>query len=249
MWMMWVLGIALAMAADARAADEGPLIEGIVKPARQVVLKSSVVARVQRVSVEEAQRLEAGEPLVQLDAAVQEAVVRHAEAGKRQADLVLESVRKMESSRAATPLEVLRAQLDAEQAAATLALERERLSQYTLRAPFAGYVLRLQAREGSSVTEEDPVATFAELDALVAEFQLPADWYDAIAVGGRYSFEAGPPVNSTITGQCQTREPAIDPASQTFRCVFRIDNREAHLPAGFRVRWTGGRPNANASAQ
>ena len=46
---------------------------------------------------------------------------------------------------------------------------------------------------------------------------------------------AGPPANGEVTAVLDTIDPVIDPASQTFRCVFTIDNREARMPAGFTV--------------
>lgn len=216
--------------------DALPAVEGIVKPARQVVLKAPLVAKVKEILVDEAQQVEQGTLLVQLDDAVQAAMVAHAEAAQKLADLALQSTRDIHRSHAATDFELRRAELEAEQAAATLRLEQARLAQYRVEAPFRGHVVRIQAREGATVGEDDAVLVFAELDPLEAEFHLPAACYRDLRVGQAYELAAGPPVNDTLTATCKTIEPLLDPASATFRCVFTIENAETQLPAGFAVR-------------
>lgn len=228
--------------AGAATRVERDEIQGLVRPNRQVTLNPSLVAKVQEIFADESQAVKAGTLLVQLDAAVQEAVVAHAEAAWQQAKLVLESTRHMHTAAAATNFEARRAELEAEQAAATLRLERERLALYALKAPFDGTVLRILAREGSTVGEDKEVIAFAELDPLIAEFQLPASMWREIAVGAPYRLYAGAPVESEITAYCQTRDPAIDPASGTFRCVLRIENPAAKLPSGFPISWGGAAP-------
>jgi len=48
---------------------------------------------------------------------------------------------------------------------------------------------------------------------------------------------AGEPGNRDVRAKLKFADPVIDPASQTFRCVFAIDNAAPSLPAGFVVQW------------
>jgi RND family efflux transporter MFP subunit len=245
--------------------EDAAVIEGIVKPSRYVVIKSPLVATVDRVLAAESQQVREGELLVQLDARVQDAVtararveadadaeLRRTEAALAEVALALDSTRQMHTKKAATDWELHKAQLQHDQAQAardaaaevaraadaTLVLEERRLDEYTLRAPFDGHVIRIEAREGSTVSEEQPVLAFAQLDPLEAELHLPAELYNSMQVGQTVELEAGAPVSRMVTARCKTREPMIDSASRTFRCVFVIENAEAALPAGFAVEWS-----------
>lgn len=222
-------------AAAAQAQTDLAATEGVVRPARLVELRAPLIGQVKEILVEEAQPAEKGDVLVRLDDAMQQAVLDGAVAAAKQARLVLDSTTQMRESHAASPFELKRAELDHEQAQANLRLEQERLAQYQLRAPFDGRVIRVQKREGSTVGQEDVVLVFAELSTLVAELHLPAERYDSIREGQGYELTAGVPVHRTLRGVCKTREPIIDSASRTFRCVFTIENREDPLPAGFSV--------------
>ena len=57
-----------------------------------------------------------------------------------------------------------------------------------------------------------------------------------IAAGEPVGLLAGVPVSGRIEGQLKYAAPVVDAATQTFRCVFTINNQDLRLPAGFSVR-------------
>jgi hypothetical protein len=64
---------------------------------------------------------------------------------------------------------------------------------------------------------------------------VPSDRFGSIRNGSNVTLSGGAPVNSELSAQVCSVSPVIDSASNTFRCVLRIDNTTAGLPAGFSV--------------
>jgi len=175
----------------------------------------------------------------------------------------LQSTREAFESGAAEQWEVRRARVQRELAQvaveaakeasavaeAELKLERRKLERYTLRAPWAGYVARIGVDPGATVTGDSGVLQLIDLRALKAEFHLPVELYDKINTGQRYRLAAEPPVNRRLEAECTLVTRMIDPASETFRCVMRIDNADGKLPAGFAVRliWPQPEPRTDAA--
>ena len=116
-----------------------------------------------------------------------------------------------------------------------LELEERRLARYRIVAPFDGTVVRIDAEEGAMLTVEHPVLLLVDLDTLQAQVNLPASSYGQLTVGDLFPFNAEGPVRGQLMGRLTTVDPIIDTASQTFRCVFAIENTRAPLPAGFAV--------------
>ena len=63
----------------------------------------------------------------------------------------------------------------------------------------------------------------------------PLNFYGAIRPGDKLSLDAEKPVSRSIEATVLTVSPVINSASQTFRAVLEIDNRDRRLAAGFSV--------------
>ena len=247
--------------------DRGYRYDAVVMPRRQVTLKAEVGGRLEVEAMAEAgERVEAGQVLARLDDAEQRAVVAAARLEAEQAAAiertrqVLEEmqirldqaddmfsrgagseyeVRQARVQHSLAEIDVALAEREQESAARRLAVEEARLSRYRFEAPFAGRVLRVVSRGGQTVEAGDEVLVLAALDELEAAMSLPVRWYDRVEAGGAYRLMAGPPVGRALVGQVRHIDPLIDAASGTFRVVFRIDNGDGGLPAGF-VVWPAG---------
>ena len=128
------------------------------------------------------------------------------------------------------------AQLEAKELAGVhLKLAQEQLRQLTVYAPFDGVVTELHAKLGTSVDSTLPIVSVANLDALEVELHAPVYLFGDIRSGKTVRLRAGAPVNRTLDAEVRFTSPIVNSASNTFRCVLRIDNRLEKLPAGFSV--------------
>ena len=254
---------------------QAPSYRGIALPERQVDLNAPVTGRIATVPVEEGQTVEAEAVLATMDSAVQEAVVaaaklraeraselNRAKLQLEEASVKLQSTKEAFEKGAAEDWEVRRSRVERDLAQvavdaakeetaiaeAQLALERERLERFTLRAPWPGYVSRVAAAPGATVSGESAIMRLIDLSTLRAEFYLPAALFDKIAEGRRYVLAAERPVGQRVEAECIVVTRMIDPASETFRCVMRIANPRVELPGGFAVRLIWPQPNGEAGS-
>jgi len=260
------LAAASAVAQDESGGSASPPVRGLVLPDKRVVLNAPVDGRVARIAVEEGQAVARGDLLVQFEDAIQQAVreaaaIRaNAQAQRRRAELELEEteimlarvteaferdaageweVRRARVRRDLAKIAVLNVAESARVAQAELQLENERLARHRLTAPWDGVVVRLTAEDGSTLTRSDPVVQLVNFDELIIEIHLPVSMYAGMEMGRAYRFQADPPVDAELTGRLRFVDRLIDPGSQTFRCVFAVDNRQTQLPAGFAATLIG----------
>jgi RND family efflux transporter MFP subunit len=182
--------------------------------------------------------------------AVSTTEIRKADLAAEEAQIMFENIQRIHATDAASEWEVRRMRLQRDHAKATaeqarenhelaqvrLRLEEERLALYHVRAPFDATIIRTLAEPGVSLDTQDKLLALAQLDELEAQIFLPVEFYGRLERGTTYTLACGSPVHARLPAVLKTIDPIIDPASQTFRCVFVIDNTDQRLPAGFGVR-------------
>ncbi len=248
-------------------------LPGIVQPGRQVELLAQTDGVLAHVPAREGQRIKKGEVLCEFDKTMARAAVRVAEAATGDGDVRLANVdlklahaelRRLESvpdQRALAAVEVDRARAAVERAQAqlqqakqmqvraktSLMLEQERMRQLSIRAPFDGVVIRIASQEGASMIRSAPLLTVADLSTLRTEMFVDLKHFNTLRVGERYLLHAAAPVNRTVSAKLMSREPIVNAATKTFRCVFEIPNTAGHLPAGFTVHFNGERARSSVA--
>ena len=245
--------------------SSSPEHRGYVTPSRRVELMGPLEEMLQSVEVEEGEHIKKGQVLAFLDDGLQQMVVESARlraesrAGVERAALDLEEAREMLGRLtqafergAATDHELTRGRTEASRAALThgaalenqrlaevnFELEQRRLRRYRVVAPFDGTVVRIDAEPGAMMTLNDSILVVADLYTLEAHLSIPARLYGELTIGHTYSLRADVPVSAELSARLTATNPIIDPASQTFQCVFAIENDGAELPAGFAVQLT-----------
>ncbi len=125
--------------------------------------------------------------------------------------------------------QLVRAQKTAETAAA-------KVDAYIIRAPFSGIITEQHVSVGNMVETGHPIFSIVAADALKIELNLPLPLFGKLKAGEVYEMTGGVPVSKDVKAKLKFVSPVIDSASQSFRCVFTIDNRELGLPAGFPIQ-------------
>lgn len=240
-------------------------LQGVAQPVRDAELRSPVVGTVIAIHVEDGDWVEAGQALVTIDdriakanllSAQQEArataALRQAELEAKRTQQLLARTEQAHAAGASNEYEVeakrnewLQAEAAAqvqreqqEQAKARLAIARAELAQRTLAAPFAGRILEVRARIGSTLDAESVAVRVADLTEIRTEMFLPMHFYKQIEVGSVYELRAGSPIDAPVKARAKFVSPAIEPTSSTFRVLFEIANSDQSLPAGVEL-WFG----------
>ena len=259
---------------------------GNIRARRTVSISSDVSARVAQVAIEEGDEVTVGQVLLRLDPAQLEAAVQRAEAALSQAsaqesnqrtnelsaqrnydrfmallarDSVLVSRQQIDD--AETALEIAKANLESagfgvQQARASLAEARDRLSKTIIRAPMAGKVTRLNIEEGETAiigTMNNPgslLLTISDLSQVEVVIQVDETEVPNLALGdsAHVDIDAFPDVEFagrvTEIGQSAVRPPSSAQAAGgqqvaiDFQVVITLDESPVVL-----------RPDLSATAE
>lgn len=248
-----------AFGAPALAAD----YTGIVHPRHQLTLSVAVPGVVARVLVEPGRRVEAQQPLVQLDERLQvieeqrrrtvlddAAEVRATEERLKIVQGLAEDARRLagtkgaisreEAARTELDLVATRGRLDQLQSQK----KRERLEVQTaeqeriqrrLVAPVAGVITKVQAELGEWARPGDPLVELVDASVLHLTVNVPA----AVARGVRegaslpVAFEASLGL-APVTGTVSFVSPAVDAASGLVEMRVRFANPQGKVPPGIK---------------
>lgn len=246
---------------DFSAYNSGDQFHGIARPYQVAELPSLVPGTIAAVHVQEGQFVRQGTALVMLDdriprarlaAATVEANLkgglRRAEVEQRMAQSRLNRLRSALNLGAGAQFELEEAESLLEQATAAVEQQQDelkaaeanrqlaeaQLSQYTISAPFDGLITEVHRKSGA-VDPSQIVISMVNLDSLEVEMHLPSRLIGQVFRGQSVALKASPPISNIVTGSVMSASPVINSASNTFRCLIRIDNPNTQLPAGFSV--------------
>lgn len=247
---------------DMDLSKMGPSLQGLTKPRKFSELTAKVAGGIKTIYVQEGDVVPQGSPLALIDDQSAQAAVKVAEVLANQVgqiercklDLQIEDQRlsrlkSVVNSNATSQLELWekkasrdqkKAILDeaieaADVAHAQLLQAQVDLESHKIVAPFTGQVIQIMKKIGTAPQLGEPVMVLADLSELEVEMHLPLSQFGKIRVGDQLQLNAKQPVNRAIPAKVMSVSPLINPTSNTFRCLFVIDNRDKSLPAGFAV--------------
>jgi multidrug efflux pump subunit AcrA (membrane-fusion protein) len=116
-----------------------------------------------------------------------------------------------------------------------VSLERERLKQMTLVAPFDGVAFSIKANPGERLMEDQKVLEVVNTSKLEAELHVPSTAHGRLNIGAFYNLPTVFRGLQSVEAKLIAIAPVIDPSTETIRCVFEIENQDGRLPAGFLV--------------
>ncbi len=246
------------------APGSGSIPHGIARPGQRATMSAPLQGMLVEVLVEGGEEVSKGEILAVINnrvataavnaaraAADRTAEIDHAKHALALARSLFARHNALQDARAGAAFELEQAKAQQDQAQATLAaaleaqlqakrnleLEQARLEAHSIRAPFDGQIVHVEATVGTTLTPSDKLLTIVCIDSLEAELYVPLELFGELQIGKSYQLWAFAPVNGPVQARLAFASPMIDPASKTFRCVFYIDNRDRQLPAGFGVRF------------
>jgi RND family efflux transporter MFP subunit len=220
---------------------------GTLEARRESRIGPEVQGTLLRVFVDEGDRVEAGQPLFEIDPEPFQFALRQAEAGlelataqRSQVESDLARARRLRSEaivaeQAIEKLEtaVAVARATERQAAEALALARHRLAQTLVRAPYAGSVAVRLADEGTTALVQPQTIVFVlqENDVLEARAAIPESQLFLVRPGdpARIRIEG---LAAPIETEVSAVGDAIDPATRTYSVRMRVPNEGRLLKAG-----------------
>ncbi len=229
------------VAVETAAAGTETVVEdirafGTLVANESVVVSPEIAGRIARINFKEAERVEQGQVLFELDAEI-----LRAERARARSDLALATAnheRAQTLARQGTG--TLRARDEAEaayQAAdAQLTLAEARLAKAVITAPFSGVVGFRAVSVGAYVSPGDRIVELASIDPLKVEFRVSEVFLPHLRVGlpVRMTVDARP--GAAIDGEIVAVDPIVDVNGRAVRLRAQVRNPDGLLLPGMFAR-------------
>lgn len=206
------------------------ILTGRTEPARQATLRAETAGRIVAIEAREGAMVERDEVIVRLDPADREARLAEAAALLEQRRIEYDAARKLSDKgfQSQTRLAEARADLEAAQAQQRrIALDIERTE---IRAPFDG-VLQARAVEiGDYVGIGDPVATFVDLDPLLAVAEVSEREISGVDRNAQATVRLVS--GERTSGPLRYVSSVGAEGTRTFRIEVELPNPDSGMPAG-----------------
>jgi membrane fusion protein, multidrug efflux system len=207
---------------------------GSLAAVHQVTINPEIGGRVVKIFFEPGMTVKAGEPLVQLNDAPEQADLRNYQAQARWAAATLQRSTELAKSRfeARETVDQKESQLD--QARAQITKTEALIAQKLIRAPFAGKLGVRQIELGQYLTPGAPIVTLTDLSTLYANFTLPGRQRPETKVGQQVEVRSDAFPGRVFDAKITTIEPQISPDTRTMQVQATMQNPDdALLPGMF----------------
>jgi RND family efflux transporter MFP subunit len=206
-------------------------IRALLTPLVESTLSSQIAGRIEKVNVQNGERFNAGDNLVQFDCTIQKARLQkaraelHATRKKHEANLQLKEYNSVGD------LDVAMSAADVEKARAEFALVNAQVGMCTVKAPFNGRVVKRIAKPYESVNQGEPLIEILDDSELKVELYVPSRWLQWLTPETEFTVhidETGKiyPARMTSLGA------RVDAVSQSIEITATITGKHPELLAG-----------------
>lgn len=200
-----------------------------------VTIGAEVGGKVVKIAFEPGATAKAGDVLVQLDTATEEAQLRAAEATAALARANLQRAKDLRESNTNSPAELDAADAQAKQALAQADSLRAVIAKKTIRAPFSGRLGLRYVNLGQILKDGEAITTLQTLDPIWVNFSLPQQRVSQISLGHIVRATSDSAKGKTFEGKITAISPEVDQVTRSIRVQATIANSGEELRPGMFV--------------
>ena len=208
---------------------------GSVVAVQGVMVSAEASGTVKTIAFESGATVRAGEPLVELDTAIEQAQLRSAAASADLARANLERARAMRGKNMVSAADSDAAEAQAKQTIAQMDNIRAVLAKKTIRAPFAGRLGIRQINLGQFLDNGAAIVTLQSLDPVYVDFSLPQRYLSQLGAGMAVRVAADAFPQQTFAGKITAISPEVDSVTRNVRLQATLANPEGRLQPGMYV--------------
>jgi multidrug efflux system membrane fusion protein len=208
----WSGGAPIDVAATTLQAETAPRTLqalGELRAVRQVMLPAEVAGRVAAIRFEAGRTVQAGQLLVQLDDATEQADLAAAQAQEVFARQQLARAQALAATGALAQEVLQQRQAEHDQSAARVLQLQARIRQKRIEAPFAGELGLRRIDLGQYLQPGDAAASLTDLSSLQVNFDLPQQELAQVRVGQSLLLHSGAPDTAPVRARVSAVEPQV----------------------------------------
>ncbi len=200
-----------------------------------VTVSAEMGGRVTQIGFESGAVVNAGDVLLKLDTASEDAQLAAAEAAAALARVDYARMRELGKKKLASQVEVDTAEAKLKEGVAQVGNMRALIAKKTVRAPFSGRLGLRLVNLGQILNEGDAIVSLQTLDPIDVDFSVPQQQLRHLKPDMRVRVTADVAPGETFSGEIIAVNPEVDPATRSVRVRARVANPEEALHAGMFV--------------
>lgn len=209
---------------------------GTLEPVQGVMVSAEVGGRVTAIGFDSGADVEAGDVLLQLDTASEDAQLASAEATAALAKADLERIRTLGKRELAARDALDSAEARSKETLAQVGNMRALIARKTVRAPFSGRLGLRLVNLGEILREDDPIVSLQTLDPIHVDFSIPQQQLSRLQQGMTVRVRADAAPGETFPGIMTAIAPQVDPITRSVRVRAQVANPGEQLRAGMFAR-------------
>ena len=218
--------------AEVRTLRETVEAVGTSRAKQSIEIVPETDGRVVELGINPGASVEKGAVLVRLDDTIARADLVEAEARLTEREQALSRITQLRRTNAVAEAALEEATARLAEARAQLDRARQRLTERTILAPFAGVVGLAEVDEGARVSAGTVITRLDDLSEIEVEFALPETLFAQIKIGQQVTASSAAFPGQSFTGEIEAVDSRIDPISRAFRARAVIPNPQGTLPSG-----------------
>lgn len=225
------VSVAVATAAEQPWQLRLPSV-GTLKALQGVNLSLEVAGTVKDVQFESGQKVKAGQPLVQLDSAVESALLETAQADLGLAQLDYGRGSQLVGSQAISKGEFDRLSAQLQKNKATVNQLKASLAKKHIVAPFSGTIGIRQVDVGDYLASGTVIATLQDISSLYVDFYIPEHSVPKVALGQAVQVEVSAYPGEQFLGSVSAINPKVENSTRNVLVRATLANPEGKLLPG-----------------
>jgi membrane fusion protein (multidrug efflux system) len=211
---------------------------GSIEPDRGVRLDAEVAGVVSAINFKNGQDVKEGDILVQLDIAVESALLSSNEATAHLAKVELDRATRLRGTDSIAQSQLDRAQADFDKATAEMNNLKAIIERKTIRAPFSGRVGIREINLGQYLPQGAPIVTLQAYEQVYVNFTLPQQAIAQVKTGMQLTLQSDVYPDQIFEGTLTAISPQIDPTTRSVKLQGTLPNEEDLLRPGLFVKVT-----------
>jgi len=204
-------------------------VYGTVKSDQSVTLYPESAGRIQRVVVRAGQKVSAGQVLVELDNSVVQSSLAEIKTQLDLAQTLFDKQKRLWDQGIGSEVQFLQAKTQLEGLQKRLSTAQKQAAMSTVRAPFAGSVDELFAKQGEYAAPGMPMARLISTGGLRLELDVPETYITRLKVGQKIALDFNS-IGVKTTASISQVGDFINPDSRTFKVSVNLPSNGQYKP-------------------
>lgn len=205
---------------------------GTARANESVSISSNVTEKVKAILFEDGQQVQAGDTLIILENAEEQANLQQAKAVQGERKLALDRVRRLAKKNLSSNEDLDRARLSLEQANASINAIQAQINDRIIKAPFDGIMGLRELSVGTLIESGDKVATLDDTRTIKLDFSVPAVFLAELKIGLKMEARADAIAKKIYQGEIKSVDSRVDPVSRSVKVRAILVNTDGHILPG-----------------